>query len=198
MIIKSKHVVLGALIGLAVATSARADMMPVGQVGADHIEAQQVLPKASYSHADLLSLDQVCVESLPEAIVDLEQRGESQIGQSLANGPGSLSLCLWALAGLGLCRSAPIAKRASLACLPEWYHDGGIFQIGHSHTATPESLCSAWDYCFIQAIPTEGDIMPKYRLVGAIVAQRRVSQRQLLANTSRGPPHPSSINRVFC
>jgi hypothetical protein len=56
---------------------------------------------------------------------------------SVPAGPGSASLFLFALGGLGAWNLGRSARKLHLGCLPEWYHSGGPRQVGH---ATPLDL----------------------------------------------------------
>ncbi len=133
------------------------------------------------------NLDLWSVEFLPEANGDVSQTSEVQHPQILTNGPGSFNLCLSALIGLGLCSSAHFVKRLSFGFIPEWYHNGGPFQIGHSYAVMPESLCPAPVYCFIQPVCTVEDSLPQYRL-RSVVSIWRKSQLTPTVIASRGPP----------
>ena len=62
---------------------------------------------------------------------------------------GSMALCLYALMGLGLCKTAPLMRKLNFGVIPEWYHDGGPFRIGHSLAVSPDCAASA-SACFIQ------------------------------------------------
>jgi hypothetical protein len=95
-------------------------------------------------------------------------------------------LCLYALLGLGLCKSAPWVKKLSLGVLPGWYHDGGPFQIGHSLAISPDCLCLAV-VCFTQPQDKAEDLQPLYRL-GAVAALWRAAQFVPAVRAARGPP----------
>ena len=69
---------------------------------------------------------------------------------TLADRQDSLRLCLYALFGLGLCRSALWVKKLSSGAIPGWYHDGGPFQVGHSFAISPDCLISAPVFCLVQ------------------------------------------------
>jgi len=130
------------------------------------------------------------VHFLPEKNSDAKQASESQHPQALTEGTSSLSLCLSALMGLGLCGSVHWVKRLHFGFIPEWYHDGGPFQIGHSHAAMPNSFCPAPVCCFIQPVCTVDDPPPQYRL-GTIISLWRKSQFTPNILASRGPPNMS-------
>ena len=141
-------------------------------------------PFGTLSVADLSSWS---VRFLPEAGTDAGQSSEMPLPQSLTSGPSSLSLCLSALLGLGLCSSAHSLKKISFGFIPEWYHDGGPFQIGHSHALMPNSLSPVPVYCFIQPALTAECRLLRYRLE-AIESLWRKSQFTPPGLVSRGPP----------
>jgi hypothetical protein len=99
----------------------------------------------------------------------------------------SLGLCLCALVGLGLCRSAPYVRKFSFGTIPEWYHTGGPFQVGHSHAISPDRLCSVPVYCFVQADRATEGPTTQYRHE-TIVCFWRTSQFTSDVIASRGPP----------
>jgi hypothetical protein len=127
------------------------------------------------------------VQFLPEKNSDAKQASESQHPQALTDSTNSLSLCLSALIGLGLCGSAHWVKKLSFGFIPEWYHDGGPFQIGHSHAAMPGSLCPVPVCCFIQPACVVEDLIPQYRL-GTVVSLWRKSQFTSTVLAPRAPP----------
>ena len=189
--------IITAIIGVFVATvSVYADMTPVSQSDAKRVQSSNACRLAEFQYTNLSSpynppsvteLDLWSVEFLPEAKADDSQTDEIQHLQILTNGPDSFNLCLSALIGLGLCSSAHWVKRLSFGFVPEWYHNGGPFQIGHSFAVTPESLCPAPVYCFIQPVCTVEDSLPQYRL-RTIVSLWRKSQFTPCVLASRGPP----------
>jgi len=128
------------------------------------------------------------VSFLPKNNPDPEQANQFQHTQTLTEGTDSLSLCLSALMGLGLCGSVHWVKRLHWGAIPEWYHDGGgPFQIGHSHAVNPNTLCTVPVYCFIQPDCTVEDALPQYRL-GTVVSLWRKSQFTSTVLAPRGPP----------
>jgi hypothetical protein len=86
-----------------------------------------------------------------------------------------------------LCSSAHWVKRLSFGFVPEWYHNGGPFQIGHSYAVTPESLCPVQVCCFIQPFCTEDNHLPQYFLK-TVTSLWRKSQFTPCVLASRGPP----------
>ena len=138
----------------------------------------------SHSVADLASGP---FQFLPEKNPAASQASESQHPQALTEGTSSLSLCLSALMGLGLCGSVHWVKRLHFGAIPEWYHDGGPFQIGHTHAVMPNSLFAAPVCCFIQPVCQVEDALPLYRL-GTIISLWRKSQFTPAVVASRAPP----------
>ena len=183
-------------LGLLVTTGVYADMTPVSQSDAKRVQSSNACRPAELQYTNLSSssnlssvghLDSWSVEFLPEANADISQTSEIQHPLSLTNGPGSLNLCLSALIGLGLCSSAHWVKRLSFSFVPEWYHNGGPFQIGHSFAVSPESLCSIPVYCFVQPVCMVEDSLPQYHS-GTVVSLWRKSQFTPVVIGPRGPP----------
>lgn len=114
--------------------------------------------------------------------------GKTTPSRILTDRQNSLSLCLYALLSFGLCRSAPlVVKKLHLGYLPDWYHTGGPFQIGHSLAIAPDCLRSAPLYCFIQPDGAVEDCLPQYYR-GTIASLVRKSQFAPTGLASRGPP----------
>lgn len=190
--------IITAVVSLAVmAATVRADMMPVSGSDAGYLQASLVggrtsLPQASparppFGCSGAFALGLGSLDFLLKANADVTQTGETRNLQVLARSPGSLSLCLYALLGLGLCRSAPFVKKLSLGCLPDWYHTGGPFQIGHSHALSPDCLCPAPVYCFVQPDGRVEDPISQYRQE-IVISLWRKSQFTPSVLASRGPP----------
>ena len=189
-----------AVIGTLVVTAAvNADMIPVSKLDAGRWQAPRVCGRTDLQYTNLSSpsrcpsvadLGLWSVQLLPQANADVRQTSEIQHPQISTDGVGSYSLCLYALIGLGLCRSAPFVRRLSFGFVPEWFHDGGPFQIGHSFAVSPESLCPAPASCFIQPVCTVQPLISQYRL-RTIVSCWRKSQFAPLVLASRGPPNMS-------
>jgi hypothetical protein len=189
-----------ALIAVLVVTAAvRADMSPVSRLDAGRRQLLHVCGRTDLQYANLSSpsifpsiadSDSWSVDFLPEANADIGQDSDMQKPQILTDETGSFSLCLYALLGLGLCRTAPWVKKLSFDFVPEWYHNGGPFQIGHSYAVAPESLCPVPACCFIQPVFTVEDSTPQYRL-GTVTSLWRKSQFTPTVLASRGPPNMS-------
>jgi len=186
--------VVGALI---VTASVYADMMPMSapDIGCGQspyvLSGQTDLRYSDFSsplnYPGVADLDLWPVGHLLEPTADTGQTSQIQNLRSFTDGPGSFALCLYALIGLGLCRSAPRIKKLSFEFIPEWYHDGGPFQIGHSFAVTPETLYPTPACCFAQTVCTVEGSLTQYRL-RTIVSLWRKSQFTHDVIASRGPP----------
>jgi len=182
--------------GLLVTAGVRADMAPIYQRDAGHAqllracrltELRYTNLSSPYNRPSVAELDLWPVGFFPDAKVDVSQTSDIQHPITLTNGSGSLNLCLSALIGLGLCSSAHCVKKLHLGFVPEWYHNGGPFQIGHSYAVTPESLCPAPAFCFIQPTCTAEDISPEYYkgTIGPLLRKSLFTPNVL---DPRGPP----------
>ena len=185
------------VVGLVATTAVYADMAPVSPVGRG--QSARVCDRTDFQYTNLSSpsnfpsvaaLDSLFVEFLPEANPDIGQNSDMQNPQILTDGTGSFSLCLYALMGLGLCSSAHWVKNLSFGFVPEWHHNCGPFQIGHSYAITPESLCPVPVYCFIQPVFTVEDSLLQYRL-RTVTSLWRKSQFTPVVLAPRGPPNMS-------
>jgi len=195
-----RRTVLAAVFGvLALTATIHADMMSPSSLhgGYQHSPRACVTTDQQYTNLSspfgcpsITNLDLPPVKSLPVLKGDAEQARQMQPVQVLSDGQTSFSLCLYALLGLGLCKSAPFVKKLSFGCIPEWYHDGGPFQIGHTHAIGPESLCSAPVACFVQPDCMAEDISPQY-YKGIIASLLRSSLFTPTVLAPRGPPAQS-------
>jgi hypothetical protein len=185
--------------GLLITAAGYADMVSASQPGAGCRPSPDVYSSPSLAYANSVSpfsslgvadLGVLPGQFLPQRDFNAEQVNQSHQPQALTDGTSSLSLCLSALMGLGLCGSIHWFKRLHWGAIPEWYHDGGPFQIGHSHVVTPNSLCTVSAYCFIQPDYNADDPIPQYRL-GTIMSLWRKSQFTPNVLASRGPPNMS-------
>jgi hypothetical protein len=176
-------------------------MVPLASTGAvclqpspDHLPTD--LPPASFSNDGVGLVGVADLGILPggflsePAGIEAGQASETRPAQILTDRQNSLTLCLYALLGLGLCRSAPFVKKLHLGCIPDWYHSGGPSQIGHSFAISPDCLTAAPVVCFIQPAGETEDVAPAY-FSGAIAALLRKSQFTPTALASRGPPYMS-------
>ena len=192
-----KRTILVLFVVVVCTVSAYADMMPVPTASAERGQSSYV-PRVqtdlhyadlsgTFSYSNIPNPDLWPVELLSGPTADVEQTPEMQNIRSFTDGPGSFALCLYALIGLGLCRSAPWIKKLSFEFTPEWYHDGGPFQIGHSHAITPETLYPMPVSCFVQPACMVESHIPLYSQT-TIVSLWRKSQFTSSVIASRGPP----------
>jgi hypothetical protein len=189
--------VIAAIVGaLVVTVTGYADMVPasgvdIGCGGPVSVCGESVLlpasPSSLFSSPSIGDLKLWSVSFLPQAHAEAEQTVATLRPQTLTNGPNSLALCLSALMGLGLCSSLHWVKKLSFGFIPEWYHNGGPFQIGHSHAVTPISLRPMLSCCFVQPLCTADDPLPRYH-AGTIESLLRKPRVKLNAVASRGPP----------
>jgi len=189
--------ILGLIVALLVAGVARADMVPASERDSARKPLRHVCSRMEFQHANFsglydssvaADLDFGPVRFLPRAGVDdVGQTSQTPHAMELTGGQDSSSMCLYALMSLGLCAAPHWVRRLSSGFVPEWYHEGGPFQIGHSHAATPESLYSL-QVCFLAPpVHTAESIVPHYRL-RTIVSLWRKSQFTPAVLAARGPP----------
>ena len=122
--------------------------------------------------------------------VDADARPFAQVPDTLmelTDGPGSASLGLYALMGLGLFSTPRWIRRLHPGHLPQWYHDGGPFQIGHSFAVSPEILYPAPVDCIVQPDHPAEYSLPRYRLK-TVMSCWRTSQFTPETIAARGPP----------
>lgn len=195
--------VLAILVGIALAGTVHANMMPVSwqDVGCRQYPQVRVeidLEHTSSSHSFVgfpgaADLDLRVFKSLAEA--NAGPAVETRPLQPRKASPGALSLCLYALIGLGLCRSGHWFKRPTFGFLPDWHHHRNPCQIWHSHAAGPKYLNSATAHGLIQPGCTATEGMPPY-CRGAVLSLLRNTQfTPSVVPGSRGPP--SMLERLF-
>jgi hypothetical protein len=184
---------------LLFAGAAHADMMPVSQEDAESLQSPVSCERSNLqcdniSHPSncicFADLDECPFKFLPKADAKVGQAPDMQNLPILTNEPNSLKFCLSALISLGLCCSAHWVKRLSLGFVPEWYHEGGPFQIGYSHALMPGTLCPAQACCFAQPYCMEDNHLPQY-FIKTVTSIWRKSQFTPGILTSRGPPDVS-------
>lgn len=193
MIIDGRRV-LFLIVGLAIGPAAFAGMMPASShdagVFCPRTDLQPANVSSLFHSSGVGGLDSWLGQLSPETPAQVQQNREIQHPQALTDGTSSLSLCLSALMGLGLCGSFHWFKKLHLGFIPEWYHDGGPHQVGHSHAVNPNTLCTVPVYCFIQPDCTAEDSPPQYRS-GTILSLWRISQFTPAVLGSRAPPDMS-------
>jgi len=175
---------------------ARADMMSVlpmdiecrtmaGAYSAEDIRAAD--SAGLYDFPSLVDPGFDTVRLLPVAGGDFEPVRQTQTPRILTDQQSSRNLCLCALLGFGLCSSAHCLKKLHFGFIPEWYHHGGPYQIGHSLAVNPDSLRPISLCCFIQTTFAGEDCEPHYHS-GTIMSLWRTSQYTPDVLASRGPP----------
>ena len=174
----------------------RADMMSVPTMEVGYRQSARVCRKVKAQPTDstfpfdcpnVMDLNLEPFHFSQEAGTDLGQHSQTQTPQILTDGQNSLSLCISAIIGLGLCSSAHYVKRLSLGFIPEWYHNGGPFQIGHSFAVDTGSVCPLPDRCLVQPVRTAEDVVSQHRR-GTVVSLWRKSQFTPNVIAPRGPP----------
>lgn len=195
--IQGRKVVVAALVALAMRAPLYADMVPQSVGGPSSAWMLDCCGGSNPTCVDGLDL---CVEFGP-AQVDLlplaylaglpvEMESADSAGPAvriLSHNQSSLDFCLYALVGLGLCRSGRWVRKASLGFVPDWYHSGGPFQIGHSHALNPDTLYPVPVCCFIQPDGTPDHSLSLCR-TDAIASVQHPSQHAPASPISRGPP----------
>ena len=191
-----RRLILGIIGPMLFAAFVRADMVPISKLEAEQQQALRVCGRTEVQHTNLLSLydspnvvylDLATVQLLPEAGADVRQTSQIPCTIDLSGGPSSYSMCLYALMGLGLCSAPQWIRRLSLGHIPEWYHDGGPLQIGHSLAVSPKSFYPVSVYCFVQPVGTTYRLKPQY-CFRTVMSLWRKSQFAPDVIASRGPP----------
>jgi hypothetical protein len=191
-----KKTITTAMVALAVASVVHAGMVPVSPLDGGLRQSLSVCEGRARQHCGsngpaaffgTVGLDSLPVGFLLQTTAETGQRGETKSTPILTDGQNSLSLCLYALLGLGLCRAAPFVKKSYVGGMPEWYYTGKPYRIGHSIAVAPDCFISALAACFIQpAFPAEDSLVGYCR--GIVVSLWRKSQFAQPVLTSRGPP----------
>ena len=107
---------------------------------------------------------------------------------------GSRSLCLYTLIGLGLCSSVTWVKKISFGFIPQWYHEGGPHQVGHSYAVMPGTLKSVPICCFLRSDYIGESLLSRYyKGIGISFLRNSLYTQDMLSY--RGPPN--SAKRIF-
>ena len=141
---------------------------------------------ASFDAGGIAAFPALPVRPVPAVHGDAGQIRETRNVPILTDGQNSFSLCLYALLGLGLCKSVPLVRKVSFGYIPQWYHDGGPVQVGHSFAISPDCLCSA-PVCFVQPDGPAENPIPRYDFP-TVVSRWRNSQLTPAVFASRAPP----------
>jgi hypothetical protein len=174
-----------------------ADMTPVRCGGGEPFRALPVcsraesLPAVPGSHSPGLACFKLdasrCVLPSPTAAGIEPYRELSQPVYLLRHNQGSLKLCLYALLGVGLCRSRPLlARRLSVTWIPDWYHGCDPCQIGGRSAVGPDCLCTQV-VCFVQPRGVAHDLQREYD-PGTLTPLVRKSLFTPNVQVPRGPP----------
>lgn len=97
-------------------------------------------PAATSEPVRLGSLDMTLPSEIPTNSTDAEQ---PPAVRSLPPAPGSLTLFLSALGGMGAWQLGRSARRFHLGFIPDWYHTGGPVQVGHVSAINPDLTAPA-------------------------------------------------------
>jgi hypothetical protein len=178
----------------------RADIMPMSETDGQNSIAlnasfcRTVLQKPDslrpFNYPVTADLDLWSIKFSLDNNADISHTPDIQPSITLSEGPSSLNLCLSALLSLGLCNSFHWIRKIHLGSIPEWYHNGGPLQIGHSHALCPITLCPIPVNCFIQPVRPVGYSLPQYCLKATIPLWRE-SQFTPTVLASRPPPFMS-------
>jgi hypothetical protein len=191
-----RRIIIMVLGGLGFCAPVQADMMSTSRPDIPFGNTPQVRISSDLASRDLLTpfdsgdvtnLDLLSSELLSSAMAHADPTGQTQAVQVFAKEPRSFDLCLYALMGLGLCKSAPWVKKLSFGHIPEWYHSAGPYQIGHSFAISPDCLCSTPVCCFVQPDDRAESRVPGHRFA-TLISGWRNSQFTPATFTSRGPP----------
>jgi len=182
--VEVKRTILAVAAVLVVAAAVRADVTPASADAAHSLDQAGCHEVLLFGFAD--RADPVGNVASPTVHVADEETADSPEAIALKDGRSSLDFCLYALIGLGMCRSGHWVRRCSFGFIPEWYHSGAPQQIGHSHAVGPDAFCHA-AACFVQPDDVPDRLMPLYR-AGTIPILVRTSQCISDVLASRAPP----------
>ncbi len=142
---------------------------------------------------DPIDLDGPSIAFLPLAGRDAASPTETQQSlHLLTDDHGSLDLCLYALLGLGLCRSAPWVRKLSVSHVLEWRHAGGC-QIDAGLMEEPDWRFTT-PFCLVQPRHKTDSALAPYRQK-IVVSLWRQSQFTPALLAPRGPPLPRADNQ---
>lgn len=178
----------------------RADIMPMSEsdgrnsIALNTSSCRAVLQKPDsllpFNYPVTADLDLWSIKFSFDNSADVSHTPEIQPSITLMDGTSSLNLCLSALLSLGLCSSFHWVRKINLGFIPEWYHDGGPCQIGHSHALCPNNIRLIPADCFVQPISPAKDSLAQYH-TRAVMSLWRISQFTPNIIASRPPPNKS-------
>jgi hypothetical protein len=201
--LKGKKLILLAVCMWFISPVVYGDMTPLAQIRCQSECPSQILSSEEYLlrsglpiqlSSDIFGLDFGTFEFIPESGMEVERASNVMHLQISASDSGSCYLCLYTLIGLGLYSSVSRVKKISFGFIPEWYHDGGPCQIGHSYAVMPGTLRSVANCCFIQPEYIGEDVLTRYSK-GIGISLLRSSKFVSDILLSRGPPKPQ--NRII-
>lgn len=180
------------------------DMIPLSRLSCNYqYPSQNLRSEEPLFHNDLsdqfvfsgvINMDYGSVGFIPESNAGIEQASKIRHLQITMPGSGSRSLCLYTLIGLGLCSSVTWAKRISFGFIPQWYHEGGPHQVGHSYAVMPGTLRSVPICSFVQQVDIGESLLSRYYMgIGISLLRNSHFTQDMLSY--RGPPH--SIKKIF-
>jgi hypothetical protein len=192
--IEGRKTIAAIIAALVVSTAGYADMTPIPQPDmepasvpiSEQLQFQHLGSESSFISFGIAASDLPSIGLVSEPQVDVKHTYQTQPIQVLTDHHKSITLCLYALLGLGLCKSSTWVRKLSFGIIPEWYHNGGPYQIGHSLAISPDCLCSAL-VCLIQPDCTAEDLSLQYH-IGTIASLLRKSQSTPTSLAARGPP----------
>jgi len=192
--IRWRKSILHAFAVVALAAPVYADMMPVPYSDFPLPALESVHAQARLQEVDLSAryLDPMGAGFWSIGLLDEAKgyktvfTGPAQPASVLTDRQSSMALCLYALMGLGLCKSAPRIREFSFGVIPVWYHEGRPFQIGHSFSLSPDCLCPM-EASFAQPDVGASDFLPQHNAPG-VVCRCHGSQGGPSALPTRGPP----------
>jgi hypothetical protein len=188
---KHRNIIPAVVIALAMAGVGQSDLIPVVYietgVWGDSCPCGFTEPPTDPSFLFLPSAEELTAGTAhPESVTgqspDMTEKRDCQV---LSDRSDSFALCLYTLIGLGVFRSGHWA-RPSLGFVPEWYHNGGPYQIGHSYAIGLDAFCQP-TICFVQADNVYADFAGQCGDQGNRFLRPR-PQFVIGADTSRGPP----------
>jgi len=187
------------ILGLSLCSSALGGMMPEDSLNKGNVVCAPAkgldghLSQKEFASSEFLSFSDLDSHVIDLTANSIEENQETSAELDLypwSNGPGSLDLCLYALAGLGFVKTAPKVKQFSTSVLPDWYHEGAPLQIRNAYALDLDSLAVPSFCCFIQP-DIEPDQLNLANQQSAIATLIEKSQITGGVFSSRGPPHSS-------
>lgn len=142
---------------------------------------------SSFDYTSVMDLNLWTSQFAPATGSNFDQTSETECPAILTDGQSNLSLCMSALIVLGLASFAHHLRKFHFGFIPEWYHNGRPFQVGHSLAVNPDSVCPLPVCCFIKSTLTPQNYRSQFR-PKVIVSLWRKSQFTPDVLDARGPP----------